>query len=67
MEFTTTEWCENVNSEWFPEGTIKQSSVLRTCVLRRKGQYKPKVKIHMNGELVGEINEHTYPPPQDQI
>ena len=37
------------------------------CVLRRKGQCKTKLKLHMNGEFVGEINEHTHPPSQDQI
>ena len=37
------------------------------CVLRRKGQCKIKLKLHMNGEFVGEINEHTHPPSQDQI
>ena len=37
------------------------------CVLRRKGQYKAKVKLHLNGELLGEINEHTHPPSQDQM
>ena len=37
------------------------------CVLRRKGQCKAKIKLHMNGELVGVINEHTHPPSQDQI
>ena len=37
------------------------------CVLRRKGQCKAKIKLHMNGEFVGEINEHTHPPSQDQI
>ena len=26
-----------------------------------------KVKLHMNGKLVGEINQHTHPPLQDQI
>ena len=30
------------------------------CVLRSK-------KLHMNGELVGEINEHTHPPSHDHI
>ena len=37
------------------------------CVLRRKGQCKAKIKLHMNGEFVGEINEHTQPPSKDQI
>ena len=37
------------------------------CVLRRKGQCKAKVKLHiMVGKIVGEINEHTHPPSQDQ-
>ena len=38
----------------------------KECLLRHKGECKPKVKLHMNGELVGEINEHTHPPSQDQ-
>ena len=32
------------------------------CLLRRKGQRKAKIKLYMNGELFGEINEHTHPP-----
>ena len=28
---------------------------------------EPKVKLHINGELVGEINEHTHSPSHDQI
>ena len=31
------------------------------------GVCKAKVKLHMKGELVGEINKHTHPPLQDQI
>ena len=31
-------------------------------LLRRKGQRKAKIKLYMNGELFGEINEHTHPP-----
>ena len=34
--------------------------------MRCNGQCKAKVKLHMNGELVGEINKHTHPPSQDQ-
>ena len=37
------------------------------CVLRRKGQCKAKIKLHMNGELVWKINEYTHPPSQDEI
>ena len=36
-------------------------------LLRRKGQCKAKVKRHMNSELVGETNEHTHKPSQDQV
>ena len=34
--------------------------------MRCNGQCKAKVKLHMNSELVGEINKHTHPPSQDQ-
>ena len=37
------------------------------CVLRRKGQCKAKVKLHMNGEPVEESNEHTHPSLQVEI
>ena len=37
------------------------------CVLQGKGQCKAKVKLHMNGELIGEIDEHTHPPSEVQI
>ena len=34
--------------------------------MRHNGQCKAEEKLHINGQPVREINEHTYPPSQDQ-
>ena len=63
--------CENVNLKWFSKYVFQEelSNNLQSwkCELWRKGQCKAKVKLHMNGELVREINKHIHPPSQDQI
>ena len=52
---------------YFFQKELSNNLQSREFVVRRKGQCKAKVNLHMNGELVGEINEHTHPPSQDQI
>ena len=64
MEFTTTERGARMLIRNDFQYVFFQSW---ECVLWRKGQCKAKVKLHINGELVGEINEHTQSPSQDQI
>ena len=71
MEFTTTERAarmliQNGFRHVFQKELSNNLQPLE-CVLQRKGQCKAKIKLHMNGELVGVINEHTHPPSQDQI
>ena len=34
--------------------------------MRHNGQCKAKEKLHINGQPVRQINEHTHPPSQDQ-
>ena len=61
--------CENVTSNGFRNVFQKElSNNLQSseCLLRRKGQCKAKIKLRVNGTLVGEINEPTHPPSQDQ-
>ena len=71
MEFTTTErgarmLIRNGFRHVFQKELSNNLQPLE-CALQRKGQCKAKIKLHMNGELVGVINEHTHPPSQDQI
>ena len=52
---------------YFFQKELSNNLQSREFVVRRKRQCQAKVNLHMNGELVGEINEHTQPPSQDQI
>ena len=71
MEFSTTERGARMliqNGFWYAfQKTLPTNLQSWEWVLQHKGQCKAKVKLHMNGELVGEINEHTHLPLQDQI
>ena len=71
MEFTTIErgvriLIEN-DFQYIFQKELSNNLQSWECILQRKGQCKAKVKLHMNGELVGEINKHTHPPLQDQV
>ena len=71
MEFATTERGARMlirnGFRYIFQKEVSNNLQSSECLLRRKGHCKAKIKLHMNGELVGEINEHTYPPSQDQI
>ena len=71
MEFATTERGARMlirnGFRYIFQKEVSNNLQSSECLLRRKGHCKAKIKLHMNGELVGEINEHSYPPSQDQI
>ena len=71
MEFTTTERSARmlIRNGFRCVFQKELSNNLQSweCVLRRKGQCKAKLKLHMNGEFVGEINVHIHPSSQGQI
>ena len=71
MEFTTTERGARVvirnGVRYVFQKELSNNLQSWECLLRRKGQCKAKVKLHMNGELAGEINAHSHPTSQNQI
>ena len=71
MEFTTTERGARTlirnGFRYVFQKELSNNLQCWECAPRHKGQCKAKVKLHMNVELVGEINKHTHPPSQDQI
>ena len=34
------------------------------CELRRKGQCRAKIKLHLDDNVITQLNEHTHPPPK---
>ena len=71
MEFTTTERGARMlirnGFRYVFQKELSNNLQSWECVLRRKGQCKAKVKLHMNGEPVEESNEHTHPSLQVEI
>ena len=63
MEFATTERGARMlirnGFRYIFQKEVSNNLQSSECLLRRKGHCKAKIKLHMNGELVGEINEHT--------